>query len=398
MNEKKLMVQYSVLQGCYWMLFGTIYSFSTVYLLVRGFSSAWIGICIAVGNVCGVIMQPIFAGIADHSRKLTVQRLTALLSALLFLTLVMQYFTPDLILPVAILFVFTDALLQVLQPLVNSVSFYYINRGINVDFGIARGIGSLAYAVISSLLGMLIAQTGSRIILAVGGVLLAVMICLLQRMPVLTDRCPAAGAGMQNADDVPAADGFIRRYPYVCIASAGLTLLMLNHNMQNSYLIQIITPLGGDSVSLGNTLAIAAVMELPTMFLFSRLVKRISSSHLVMLSGAFFFAKAVAYLVCGNMLQMYAAQVLQMGAFALYIPATVYYVNEVMEPQDTFRGQALMAGTSTLGGVFGSLIGGLLIDYLNVHFMLIFGTIMAFIGMVTVFWATPKTKGAPVKC
>ena len=52
-----------------------------------------------------------------------------------------------------------------LQPLVNSVSIYYINRGVNVDFGIARGIGSLLYAVCSSILGALVAQTGSRVVL-----------------------------------------------------------------------------------------------------------------------------------------------------------------------------------------------------------------------------------------
>lgn len=435
MNEKKLMMQYSALQGCYWMLFGTVYSFATVYLLARGFDSTGIGICIAVGNICGVILQPVFAGMADRSSRITVQKLTAILAGLTLLALLLQYAVPDRILPVAALFIIADALLQVLQPLVNSVSVYYINRGVNVDFGIARGIGSLCYAIISSVLGALIARSGSSIILAVGSILLAVMIILLCRMPVYkgaytsaakadaklspdekteADAAQAAGgegagavssAGKPDAEasggtgrTVKAPGGFIRRYPYVCIASIGLTLLMMNHNMQNSYQIQIITPLGGDSVALGNTLAIAAVMELPTMFLFSRMVKRISSSRLVMLSGVFFFAKAVAYLFCGNMTQMYAAQVLQMGAFALYIPATVYYVNEVMDPQDTFRGQALMAGTSTLGGVFGSLIGGLLIDYLNVRMMLIFGTIIAFIGMLTVFWAAPKAKGAPGKC
>ena len=410
MNKKKLMVQYSALQGCYWMLFGAVYSFSTVYLLARGFTSAQIGICIAVGNVCGVILQPAFAGIADRSEKLTIHKLTTLLAALMLFTVALQYFTPDILWPVAILFVCTNALLQVLQPLVNSVSIYYINRGVNVDFGIARGIGSLLYAVCSSILGALVAQIGSRVVLVAAGILLAVMIIVLQRMPVMADKYAGAGnadgtRGAEAEKTEPSAqgpakktpDGFLRRYPYVCVVSVGLTMLMLDHNMLNSYLIQIITPLGGDSVALGNTLAIAAVMELPTMFLFSRLVKRISSSRLVMLCGVFFFVKSLVYLFCGNMMQMYVAQVLQMGAFALYIPSSVYYVNEVMAPQDTFKGQAIMAGTSTLGGVFGSLLGGLIIDYLNVRLMLIFGTIIAFVGMLTVFWAAPKTKGAPGK-
>ena len=52
-----------------------------------------------------------------------------------------------------------------------------------------------------------------------------------------------------------------------------------------------------------------------------------------------------------------------MGAFALYIPASVYYVNETMAPRDKFKGQAVMTATNTLGGVIGSLLGGFLLDH-----------------------------------
>lgn len=384
------MLQYSALQGGYWMLFGTIYGFATVYLLSRGFGSAQIGACVAAGNIIGVILQPVLAGAADRSGKITVHRLTAILAALMFAALGMQCLVPDEILPVAVLFVLGDALLQILQPMVNSVSVYYINRGIAVDFGIARGIGSLAYAVAAAVLGTLIAQTGSKIVLVMGMVLLAVIIAVLYKMPVFESCAPKKKK--QETKQEQRKGGFLKRYPYVMIASVGLTLLLLNHNMENNYLIQIITPLGGDSVSLGTTLSVAAVLEIPAMFLFTRMVRRIPSEKLVIISGVFFFAKAAAYLFCGNMAQMYLSQILQMGAFALYIPSTVYYVNEVMEPEDKFKGQAIMAGTSTLGGVFGSLLGGLLIDYLNVRYLLLFGTILAFTGMVTVFWAVPKTK------
>ena len=82
---------------------------------------------------------------------------------------------------------------------------------------------------------------------------------------------------------------------------------------------------------------------------------------------------------------MTIAAVMQMGSFAIYIPASVYYVNEVMEERDKFKGQALMTGTNTLGGVIGSLLGGFLIDQAGVSVMNLAGLVMAVSGAVLVF-------------
>ena len=87
----------------------------------------------------------------------------------------------------------------------------------------------------------------------------------------------------------------------------------------------------------------------------------------------------------GNIALMTIAAVMQMGSFAIYIPASVYYVNEVMEERDKFKGQALMTGTNTLGGVIGSLLGGFLIDQAGVFVMNLAGLVMAVSGAVLVF-------------
>lgn len=396
MNRKKMMIEYSVIQGTYWMLFCAIYSFSTVFLLERGFTSTHIGLIMAFGNVLGVVLQPTFAALADNSGKVTVHRLTAMLAAAMLAGLAGLYVLPNVLAVVAVIFILTDALLQVLQPMVNSISVYYMNRGTDLNFGVARGFGSISFAVISSLLGTLVSGYGSKVILLTGIALLAVMIAVLALMPKYGaqrhDTAKSAGsAGTANGEE-KAAGGFLGRYRYFTAVIIGLSLLMVSHNMINNYLIQIIEPLGGDSVSLGTTLSITAMLELPTMFFFSKLVKKISDKRLLMISGIFFFIKAASYLFITNMAQMYAAQIFQMGGFALYIPASVYYVNQVMKPQDTFKGQAMMAATSTLGGVFGGVLGGTLIDYANVRFMMVISTVIAFVGMILVYVYTPRVR------
>lgn len=149
-------------------------------------------------------------------------------------------------------------------------------------------------------------------------------------------------------------------------------------------MIQIITNVGGTSADLGRLLAIAAITEIPVMFLFSRIVKHVKSSVLLIISGIFFALKAFGYFAAVNIALMTVAAVMQMGSFALYIPASVYYVNEVMEEQDKFKGQALMTGTNTLGGMIGSLLGGFLIDHAGVAVMNLAGLIMAVSGAVLI--------------
>lgn len=160
LNRTKLMLQYCVLQGSYWASFCVLYAFATVFLLSRGFESSMIGVIIAVGNILGVILQPVVASIADRSEKISLHKLTAFLSVIMIVLIAFLYMIPNILLAVAVLFLLTDTFLQVIQPLINSVSVYYVNQGVSVDFGAARGIGSLSYAAASYILGIAVERFG----------------------------------------------------------------------------------------------------------------------------------------------------------------------------------------------------------------------------------------------
>ncbi len=393
-NTRLLTLQYCILQGSYWASFCAIYAFSTVLLLAKGFTSSQIGITVALGNILGVILQPFFAGIADSSKRISLQKLTAILSAVTALFFVLVYFLPNILIGIAACFLLTDTFLQVTQPLVNSVSIYYVNQGISVDFGIARGVGSISYAAASSALGYLIERKGVNIIILAGILFLMLIVLTLLSMPILT--CQNSDAPVAQATSIGTAKEsiwqFFARYKRFTIALLGVTLLFTFHNMTNNYLIQIVQSLGGNSANMGTALSIAAICELPTMLIFSKLLKYFRSNQLLILSGFFFAVKAITYLLAGTVTQFYLAQVFQMGAFALYIPASVYYVNETMEASDKFKGQAVMTATNTLGGVIGSLLGGFLLDYAGITPLLITGFILAAGGAVLLLFSCSTRK------
>ena len=385
LNTRKLMIQYCILQGSYWASFCVVYAFATVFLLSRGFESSMIGVIIAAGNILGVILQPMVASIADRSEKISLHKLTAMLSIIMILLLVLLYFVPNGLLAVAVLFLLTDTFLQVIQPLINSVSVYYVNQGVSVDFGSARGIGSLSYAAASYILGIVVEKFGTRSILMTGILVALVLLVTVLSMPVLSSSAASRLGEKEPEQNDAGLIVFAGRYKNFMLTLAGITLLFTFHNMNNAYLIKVIENVGGTSADMGRMLSIAAVTELPVMFLFSRISKHFKSSTLLMVSSAFFAIRAAGFMLAGNVMTMYLAAMLQIGSFALYIPSSVYYVNETMLDQDKFKGQAVMTATNTLGGVFGSLFGGFLIDNVGVGAMNTVCFAMAAAGAVLVF-------------
>lgn len=396
-NTRLLTFQYCILQGVYWAAFCAVYTFSTVLLLSKNFTSSQIGLTVGLGNIFAVILQPVFAGIADSTKRISLQKLTALLTVITGVFYALVYFLPNILWGIAACFLLSVTFLQVIQPLINSVSIYYINQGVPVDFGISRGIGSVSYAVVSSVLGYLTEYKGVNVIIPAGIFLLAIAVLVLLSMPLLkqnignTEGFVVQSSAPENPVVKESLWHFFTRYRSFSITLIAVTLLFTFHNMTNNYMIQIVQSMGGDSSDMGTVFSIAALCELPIMFIFSKLLKHFRSSRLLIISGIFFAIKSAAYLLAGNIFQFYFVQILQMGAFALYMPASIYYVNETMSSSDKFKGQAVMTATNTLGGVIGSLLGGFLLDYAGITPLLITGFVMATIGAL-LLWVSCKEQ------
>lgn len=150
MNSKKLTAQCAVLQGSYWVAVCAINGFATVFLLHIGLKSSQIGVVLALGNILGVILQPFVAAAADRAKRVTLQQMTAGMAIAIILLLILMQCMSKMVPGIVLSFLIVNMLLQVVQPLINSISLYYVNHGIYVDFGIGRGVGSASYAVAAS--------------------------------------------------------------------------------------------------------------------------------------------------------------------------------------------------------------------------------------------------------
>ena len=122
-----------------------------------------------------------------------------------------------------------------------------------------------------------------------------------------------------------------------------------------------------------------------------KMLKKVRCSTLLKLSCAMFSVKMLLCCVAPNVPLLYAAQVVQMIAFGLYIPASVQYVNEVVAPADRVKGQALVTTTTTLSAIAASLLSGVMLDNLGVSETMLVSAIISAVGALVVIPAARKT-------
>ena len=170
----------------------------------------------------------------------------------------------------------------------------------------------------------------------------------------------------------------------------GTICFFFAHNMINDFLIQIIRNLGGAETELGYATFLAAMLELPVMALIGLVLKKISAGKLLVISGAAFFVKTLILIFAMNMTAMYLSQSFQMLAYAVFVPASAYYVSETMETLDQVKGQAYVSSAITIGGVFSNLICGRILDVFGIKAMLTTGTAVCAVGVIIALIAITK--------
>ena len=381
-------VKYRMLHGCYWMLINVTFGYIVFYLAEYGYSAGKVGVLTASFAGLTTICQPILGRIADRSERFGWKPQIMILSAGSCIGFLLLFVTKQPLL-VGLLFGVIILLVNCIQPTLNAACFYYQERGIPMDFGIARGIGSMAYAVMSSVLGYFTVKYGTVSVIVAGVVMMLVQLAVVASMPY-GDKVPklvnedvngkaTESAGKQEKKET-STKGFWKKYPVFLLMVFGCILLITVHHFMTTYLLNIMEAVGGDSGNMGTALSIGAVAEIPMLFLVSRIVKKIPASTLLTVSGVAYIGKSLVFFLSGNVWMIYAAHLLQPFSYALYASATIYFANDCMSEEDKTTGQAFMTMSMAAGSLVGNLTGGWLIDFSGVKMMLVVAVVLSVIA------------------
>lgn len=424
--------RYAAINATYFMAFCGMHAYASVFLLSRGFSNSQIGMLLAASNVLSVLIQPVVAGLIDKPGKLTNRNVSAACTAILIILSLILTIIVNQKAVIFVVFLLIYMIQMAYQPIIIAMNFEYAETGCNINFGLARGLGSAGFAVFSPIMGTLLGKydvsiihMGDALALTVG-LFFLLTFTLPKKEDIVGDKSEAEASeiintGFSEKDDVTgnvsdkkegyfvenamgeiadtgekeltAHNGFfdfMRHYPRFMVFLIAVICFFFGHNALNDYLIQIITPLGGLEKHMGYATAMAAILELPTMALFTKLSKKVDCGNLLKISGILFTVKVFLMFLAKNIFGVFLSQFFQIGAYALFIPASAYYANKIMQQLDQVKGQAYVNCAVTLGGVFSGLICGRILDASGPKTMLLICTAVAFIGALLCLFIVQK--------
>ena len=392
-QSRSVNIKYSLLQGIYFVGFCTVMGYAAVYLGSIGMSSSLIGIVLAIANILTSIAQPVLGGFVDKS-NVSMKKVLMIMFGLCSVLSVLLMLASKVTFLAAVLFIAVSTILYTTMPLVNSLAFAFQKQGIDVKFGVARGIGSVAYALASLVLGNVVKAVSPTLMP------LAYIVIFLGILPLIRSfKMPEEEIDEVIEEEIvekESTGAFIKKHLKFMIFLAGFVLVYFDHTIINNFFITVIKNVGGNTGDMGNAVFLAAMLELPTMALFEKYKNRINIKNTIVISAVFFTLKHTLTYFATNMFMIYLAQATQMLAYALFIPASVYYVDKLFDAKDAVKGQALVTTSMTVSGVLASFLGGILLDNMGVYETLLLGLVLSAVGTIVMIMTVENVnkKGA----
>ena len=181
----------------------------------------------------------------------------------------------------------------------------------------------------------------------------------------------------------------MREYPQFYLFFAGVLCLATSNGFTETFLLQIVQRVGGDSADLGAAIFISAMMELPAMVLYRRFADRVGNRRLLAFAGWMWALKNFLIMLAPSVHLIFAAEVLQFVGYAIYVPAGVRFIAHTLRENEFLKGQAIVGSATTAGYLISSFVGGPMIDLVGLGTTL-WGVQLFSVGGVLLFAAAMK--------
>lgn len=388
MNKKlQANLSYCLILGAMYGIYAIIFAFATNYLSSKGMTDSQTSVVLGATAAASCVLNIGIAELVSRIRKLKLYMVTLILTVLMLVGLCAMLSDNTVVAIAGISLV--CALLQMMPGMCNSLGMDAIAKGAPASFAIARGAGSLFYALAATFIGVLVAKMGEIVIPAVSagfGVLLIGGI-------VWFHVCAEKGLQEQETEkQEKKKDNFLSKSPSFSLFLVGATFLCISHFLVCTFMKQIVEAVSLGATEQGIATGITAFVELPIMFGFAFLSKKFRCHAMLKVAAMAFLLKTVGLYLATNAMGIYLAQATQFIGYGLYAVASVTYAGQIMGKDDAVRAQSYLATTISLGNVVAMATGGFMITAWGVEGMLICATICAALGAAVVLVSAKKTE------
>ena len=388
---RKIDWHHVAMQGTFFIGFGALWSYGAVLMLSRGLSNSVLGIITCIAQLMPMLMQPMVAGLTEKYERLTPRRMILILGAVVFAAAVVMLCLSQVLWVIIVGFILVAVALNLILPFFNIMMVSYLIRGVEVNYGLGRGAGAGAYALSTLVMGFVLEGRDPILIvpLVAGSIALQFVSTLTFRYPL-----PPLEEREERASEPPMSRmALMKRRGDFTMMLAAVALLIGVHNVTNVYMVHVVTGVGGTEQMLGIILAVSTFMEMPAMPLMPKFAKKMGIGKVLRLSACFFVIRLVLMLVAKDAVLLYVAAAGQFFSSGLLLPASVYYVAEVLSPKQQTNGQSMMhLFANCLGPAVLSLIVGAIVDWRGMGAALLFMIGCAIAGAALTYFTTRTLK------
>ncbi|MBF1094099.1 MAG: MFS transporter [Solobacterium sp.] len=391
-NTKQLNIEYFSLQSLFWMTYCMVVGFSVTYLLSCGYSNSEAGYILASANICALILQPFFADLADRSKKINAMTIFLVSIVIIFVCSIGLFFISARSVILTLIYVVMITLANAVIAFLTSVQYLMDRSKSKINFGLCRAGGSLCFAILSAVMGILIERIGIKSIptaLFIITFLIIILCMYITRHRIHTTYGSTNALTHKESSSLLV---FFKENPKFMVLSIAMLFIYYAHAFITNFTISIVRNVGGDHREMGYLIAFMALMELPGMIGFNEISRRFKVSSLLLFSMMMFSVKAIIVWLSPSLMTLAFGFALQVVSFALYIPASVQYANIMIDERDTVKAQMMFNLMQAGGAVFSSIIGGWLIDFSGISHALLVGAILSCIGTIIAFIGIQNTK------
>ena len=403
--DRKLTVRYALLQGAYCFAFAACNVYAVVILRSFGAGYGQAGILTAVMNLTVMVLMQRLSVLADRKGTGTNRRIAAAAfiaaAAVCVLFILADPHSPAAGIP---MYLFVLGSMCFVSPFLDAFSVEYIHRGGHINYGAARGIGSVCYAAASAAVSPAFTMDGRNGVLLVFLAADLAAILILWTMPPLP-RAAGAGSGNGTAggQEEPASGTgrtigtieLFRAYRWLILFLAGLLFLRLSHQMITAFMDAVVTRAGADVGRMGLISGLGTAAEIPFMMLAERLGKKWRPEGLLLIAGAAMVLRMLCFVLARSLFWLIAAMLLQGPEFGLITPAVVYFLAGRIDAANQSKAQALNAVSFTVSTASASVIAGAVIDGPGTGAAMVTGLCFAAAGLC-LMWISFRRLKSPL--
>ena len=384
---------YCVIQLCTWSFYSILLSFSGNILRTFDFSDSKISLFLGSAAVLSLCAQLTIGTLSGRYPDLHVSNilaglgLTIIVGCLVVLSLGIP--SPAVIAAYGLCCV----AVHLIPPLSNGIAMDAIRRGSDTNYSLARGIGSLGYSIFAYITGMLVRSRGVMTVPVMGIISSLILIsgviwysrCCLNRLP--PHAVESGGSKKVRRDS-----GFLKRHPNYVIFLCATFLLQVSHATVNNFMFQIVQHKGGSAAVQGTAAAVCALSEVPVIFLFPLMLKKLRCGGWLQLAALGMLLKPIGTLLALTPQTLYLAQATQLVGYGLFAISSVNFAESLVGKGESIQAQSFLGSATTAGTIAALFSGGVICQYLGVNAMLLISFSLALLGMLCILYAVAKNK------